>query len=869
MSQDHDSPADEPRQNPQDASQVDPPPSGKAAHHNAHSETGSKRRPSIDRDAQEQVISSLRAQVQDLFSQVTQLNNKLVKSYDRVSDLEDDLHIASSNVRASSIKISQLELERTHHLSALNTGLLVEKDQVTAELTRLMEKATDEAARRGEAETARETIEKELDDLSAGLFDQANRMVAEARFGRAQSERKADDAERALRETEEVVRLMQLQMQELQAQKEASEATAAKGKWVNRTLSPSSASVLRLLSSHLPYQEFLAFVAHLRNIRPSSSQPPAMSTLLPLPFLTRLITEDTDPTVRLDLAPSLNWLTRRSVLSAIHHGQLSIEPISTQLLIESTSSAYPSLPGSNPGSISCALCGTSIYAPPDGQPSPTRSSYSVVRQTSNGWFKNPLSSAPPSPPPTRTVFSDPASLGLPPQLYIFRLSAASSATLPVGIAQGQQGRVQPTIYPLCTSGWCLSRMRTTCSLWAFVRTSVVEKVWEEEAPSFPPPPIRRDISGSVERPPIPPRKRGLWGFASALGMDRVPDEKTKTSVSKTPEPEKKRFVAPIPSKLLVKTASAPPPLPQRSRSRAQGSPVSKPTESSSTPTDGEKSGSVACSDGIPSPTTDTNTGTQEQKVSTAPTPSPQGEPEAFLTPVEEVPSTDLQTMTRSGSPSTIPLPESLPNTPDAAPVALPDEQPAAPVNPPSEGVAQPAAPVAPPLPRRAAARARPVPPPPSQPAEPTSTEPTSKPEELVATSEALAATETVVEEKVSDVPAKAEGEETSLGSDHKEPMADEAKPAVPPRPSVDKPRSTSITSSGSIPNAPNGVNGVHGLHAEPETVSVSEPESEPEQPLMAPDGMPFVGETTWEERTWKELVNLREEMFWARVGGAR
>lgn len=35
------------------------------------------------------------------------------------------------------------------------------------------------------------------------------------------------------------------------------------------------------------------------------------------------------------------------------------------------------------------------------------------------------------------------------------------------------------------------------------------------------------------------------------------------------------------------------------------------------------------------------------------------------------------------------------------------------------------------------------------------------------------------------------------------------------------------------------------------------------------DGEIYVGEATWEERTWKELVRLREEMFWARIGGVR
>jgi len=31
----------------------------------------------------------------------------------------------------------------------------------------------------------------------------------------------------------------------------------------------------------------------------------------------------------------------------------------------------------------------------------------------------------------------------------------------------------------------------------------------------------------------------------------------------------------------------------------------------------------------------------------------------------------------------------------------------------------------------------------------------------------------------------------------------------------------------------------------------------------------LVGDSSWEERTWKELVKLREDMFWARIGGLR
>jgi hypothetical protein len=254
----------------------------------------------IDADAQDLLIASLRSQIQDLFSQVTQLNGKLVTSYDRVSDLEDELHVTSTNLRSSAVKLTELELERTQHLSALNTGLLVEKSHVTAELTRLMEKATEEAAQRGQAETARADIEKELDDLSASLFSQANTMVAEARLARARSERKAEELEEALKAAEEVNGAMQQQMQTMKSEKEDVEkgaeqiqAAMGKGKWVERSATNGDpVRTLRLLGSHQPYQEFLLFIAHLRSIHPSSSQPPAISTLLPLPALARMVMED-------------------------------------------------------------------------------------------------------------------------------------------------------------------------------------------------------------------------------------------------------------------------------------------------------------------------------------------------------------------------------------------------------------------------------------------------------------------------------------------------------------------------------------------------------------------------------------------------
>ncbi|KAK8176340.1 hypothetical protein BC567DRAFT_288184 [Phyllosticta citribraziliensis] len=63
---------------------------------------------------------------------------------------------------------------------------------------------------------------------------------------------------------------------------------------------------------------------------PGSASPKPEATILPglkeLKFYKRALTEDIEPTLRLDSAPGLSWLARRSVLSAMTAGSLTIEP---------------------------------------------------------------------------------------------------------------------------------------------------------------------------------------------------------------------------------------------------------------------------------------------------------------------------------------------------------------------------------------------------------------------------------------------------------------------------------------------------------------------------------------------------------------
>ncbi|KAF8636937.1 hypothetical protein AX17_003188 [Amanita inopinata Kibby_2008] len=614
---------------------------GDAAPH--HKSNGSVNDP----DAQQMVITSLRSQIQDLFSQVTQLNNKLVKSYDRVSDLEDELHIASSNLRNSTVKVSHLELERSQHLSALSTGLLVEKSHVTTELTRLMEKATEEAAQRGQAESARADIEKELDDLSANLFNQANTMVAEARYAQHVSKRKMEEAENALKSAEEAVGVMQHQMQTLREDKEGAERRAqemqvsmGRGKWVEQRDGTSITRSLRLLSSHIPYQEFMLFVAHLRAIHPSTLQPPSMSTLLTLPFLQRLLTEDSEPTIRLDLAPSLNWLSRRSVLAAIHNGQLIIEPMSLVSLLSECAAGVVSGTNSSSNEMPCALCGTSVFSKPDPikgppvRPSPNPLGLSRSSAGTGSWstslFKKSTSnsySGSHSPTPQRTLSGDL------PQVFVFRVAPTQTASVPLpslpippSVAassstassythgHSHSNSQSSTMYPLCMTNWCLARLRTTCTLWAFVRTGMVDKVWEEEIPVLPPPPKIQVPAEGGNKPPVPPRKRGLWGMASALGekaatWSEAAKKITPSGHHEQPQQQQAKEVAPPPQHPALAASSQQRPMAEKSETGRRlpphppTHPLSAATHASAAPMPPPRAAHHHVSPTLPPPTT--------------------------------------------------------------------------------------------------------------------------------------------------------------------------------------------------------------------------------------------------------------------------
>ena len=672
-----------------------------------------------------------------------------------------------------------------------------------------------------------------------------------------------------------------------------------------------------------------------------------------------------EPTVRLDLAPSLNWLSRRSVLAAIHTGMLIVEPVPFASLLQEL---HPHSPTSAPFSISCALCGTAIVRAQSNDKLPShplaRSRTTIALTNGNSWFKNPLANS-----SSNQVGPD-ADLEHPEQVYVFRLApatpapAVAPASLPLHASSPSTSSLplsrpppHPTVtsrsgsaqtqqpYPLCTSNYCLLRLRSTCSLWAFVRTGVVERIWEEE-PVVPPKklasasanatvtenaqesnnkspsPALSPVETSVgDKPPVLPRRRRLWEMASALGEKAVSWTETSggkgkdgEAAGKLPPPPPAHPSAPHPH------AQAPPPLPKRNEVRGQSidthtavfddadknaiseAEKSNSQESFTTPVD-------SMTFALPSPI--------KESVSVDPhPPSPQTRPQPPVMQSE-----------RPVSPHTVPLPETPTPTSPAFPSAstsspprprervvspapLPSrvsaqilQRPGSPLVPSrsragspapraSSRTASPAPHGAPPVPRRAPAR-RVVPAPPSAaqtevkerdriPMPSPSRDASSKAENPSKAETTDSAKEdkkstSAPEEQKGVVAGEGEGEEGAAvepsttnhePSENSKPFPD-AGLAPAKRVSVDTPTHAPTESQSQSTT-------VDPTHPAPEVRS-SEDSSTHEKSIdtsstkhsSSTDGEGYVGDATWEDRTWKEIVRLKEEMFWARVGGVR
>ena len=368
-------------------------------------------------------------------------------------------------------------------------------------------------------------------------------------------------------------------------------------------------------------------------------------------------------------------------------------------------------------------------------------------------------------------------------------------------------------------------------------------------------------------PAAPPRGRfgKLWERASSLGAgvvekvsatgpekDRKNEEDARKLPSPPPEPEEtpsKRFVPPLPSARTQTTV--PPQLPPRDQSRVE---ATAPRVEEATPPRRDSVLFEHDQHDHPQPV-------ESSPVQSAPPIKP-SEPEKLESVVDmpkppvlppRAPRHPPADIIRPGTPSAIPLPDSRPSTPTLTTTA--ERRRSIPSTPTKLDPGRSSSPVPglagtpPPIPRRAPARVRPV----SvsiRPSTPLNQPPLNPPEE----------------EKV---------EANDLGVDLPTVINESAKPveeAVPPavagvisRPEVIKPifievesqrPDTEVTRTAETSNQ--------------DTLTAISPVDDVSRTVGDNSGLindqNLVGDKSWEDKTWREVVRLREEMFYARMG---
>lgn len=384
----------------------------------------------------------------DLDEEVATLSTKLINAINHQTTLDDNLSATRLELDSSRERIRQLEQLVEEQREMLAGDVWVRRKTVEAEKTTLLARVADEKKARFETEQQKKKIEQELENLTAALFEEANKMVVsakeEARLEQEALQRKNDQLRAQLADTEGLLKSQQEQLAELkhvmelmsEEKEEQSPATVPSSPGFSKfdpreeemfphgtphhglpePLSPSYPTsfthllqpILRTdLASYADFKDLirtskrlssqrlppassssgltslgLALGSTASQVQPSNGSNSSLSTSATSPasspqtpvtpasttsmgssatapilphlketkFYKRALTEDVEPTLRLDTAPGLSWLARRSVLTAMTDGTLVVEPIPSASTSRFGRKIRPEL-------YPCSLCG--------------------------------------------------------------------------------------------------------------------------------------------------------------------------------------------------------------------------------------------------------------------------------------------------------------------------------------------------------------------------------------------------------------------------------------------------------------------------------------------------------------------------------
>lgn len=276
--------------------------------------------------------------------QVSSLSTQLIESIEKQSRLEEQLvqykreheqlKIKAAEGAELRVKHDKLE-EQFREILAHNNGLGKKLELETKEKL----EAKDEVSK----------LQSEVEELSASLFGEANKMVNDARREKHEVEKRNESLVSQLKEKDLLLDNLQNQLKELKnsfherdnepvlSRKTSFEESKLKNltpsnssSQLNLSLnqlqlqqqqpviySPTTDSIRFDLDQYQEYKKFIKAIRQSDSIRHTDTK-----------FLKRLIADDIEPALRIDLAPGIGWLSKRSLLASIIDGRVSIEPIS-------------------------------------------------------------------------------------------------------------------------------------------------------------------------------------------------------------------------------------------------------------------------------------------------------------------------------------------------------------------------------------------------------------------------------------------------------------------------------------------------------------------------------------------------------------
>lgn len=380
--------------------------------------------------------------------QISSLSTQLIESIDKQSQLEEKLNQARRTIQSQKSSIDNYnELKSKYDAFEL---ALQAKDRETEKLKTEMDK---EKALRRTAEQTADNLNKEIEDLTASLFDEANKMVATARKESHTMEVKNSKLKELLEEKDLILETLNLQLKNLKKvlqnlEKENISQSGSRPSIVGNDNSNSSISIQKTSTSNSAeqtlgpiyspnvtsvrydlnlYTEFLKFIAVLpycEALKDTSSDSK---------LLRRLVNDEIQPALRLDNASGLGWIVRRTLMSLMMEGLVVVEPLSG--LNENFQYGYasPSLSGSAFSPIMAGKDAHLFSYPSDSPPIAVHDKCSFCSEARDDVIEHA-------------------------RMYVLKTQTRT-----------EDGSVIVTnSFPLCR--YCLLKVRQTCEIFAFLRS---------------------------------------------------------------------------------------------------------------------------------------------------------------------------------------------------------------------------------------------------------------------------------------------------------------------------------------------------------------------------------------------------------------